>query len=517
MKSAKVSLPFVTTRHYFGFSCGGRRLLPLKSHVVHGLILAVVLPVTGCAVGPDFHQPSSPTVSGYTKEPLPEKTAAANKNSADVQYFKSGLDVSGQWWTLFHSQFLNALIEQALKNNPDLKAAQAALRVAQENLYAQQGAYYPSVGADFSSIRQKTPVASLATNAASGASVYSLHTPQVTVSYVPDIFGLNRRTVESLQAQSEYQHFQIEATYLTLTSNVVAAAIQEASLREQIAATEKVINIESEQLKLIQRQFDLGGVVEANVIAQETTLSQAQGNLPVLQKQLAQQRDLLTALIGRFPSEEPAGKFQLSELELPQELPVSLPAQLVEQRPDVRSAAAQLHAASAQIGVAVANRLPNLTLSADYGSTATVIDQLFSSGTGFWVVGGNLIQPIFQGGTLLHRQRAAEAAYADAAAQYRSVVITAFRNVADVLHAIQSDADALKAATKGASTAARGFDIAQRQMQLGGISYLTMLNAEQAYQQALITLAEAHANRFADTAALFQALGGGWWNRPENK
>jgi len=466
-------------------------------------------------VGPDFHQPPAPNVSSYIKEPLPEKTITAEKSGADVQYFKSGLDISGQWWMLFHSQSLNALIEEALKNNPDLTAAQAALRVAQENVYAQQGAYYPGIATNFSSIRQKTPVASVTTNATSGASIYNLFTPQVSVSYVPDVFGLNRRTVESLQAQEESQRFQLEATYLTLTSNVVAAAVQEASLREQIVATQKIIKIESEQLDLMRQQYDLGAIAEADVVTQEATLAQAQAGFPVLQKQLAQQRDLLTALVGHFPIEEPPEKFQLSELELPQELPLSLPAQLVEQRPDVRSAEAQLHAASAQVGVAIANRLPNLTLTADYGSTATAIDQLFSSGTGFWVVAGNLTQPIFQGGALLHRQRAAEAAYDQAAAQYRSVVITAFKDVADTLHAIQSDADVLKAAANGASTAARGLDIAQQQMQLGGISYLKMLNADQAYQQALINLAQARANRYADTAALFQALGGGWWNRSD--
>ncbi len=482
------------------------------------MLVAITLTelVAGCVVGPDFQRPPASNLGGYTKEPHPAQTSAADvKEGGNAQFLKYGLDIPGKWWMLFHSQSLNTLIEQALKNNPDLKAAQAALRVARENVYAQQGAYYPGIAANVTSIRQKTPIASITTNAASGAAVYSLITPEVTVSYVPDVFGLNRRTVESLQAQEEYQRFQIEATYLTLTSNLVATAVQEASLRKQIVATQEIIKIESEQLGLMRRQYKLGGIVEANVLLQEAALAQAQAGLPVLQKQLSQQRDLLTALIGHFPTDEPVEIFELSGLELPKELPLSLPSQLVEQRPDVRAAEAQLHAASADIGVAIANRLPNITLSADYGSTATAIGDLFTSGTGFWVAAGSLTQPIFQGGTLLHRQRAAEAAYDQAAAQYQSTVITAFQHVADALHAVQFDADALKAAAVSERAAARSLDIAQKQLEVGGISYLSMLNAEQTYQQALINLAQAQANRFTDTAALFLALGGGWWNRSD--
>jgi len=499
------------------FVCQNWRSLFLRLGIKF-MLAAITLTgfVAGCAVGPDFQRPLAPILRGYTKEPLPAHPSTADVEAGGpAQYLKSGMDVPGQWWALFHSQSLNALIEQALKDNPDLKAAQAALRIARENDYAQQGAYYPSIAANLSLSRQKTPIASITTNAASGASVYSLITPEVNVSYVPDVFGLNRRTVESLQAQEEYQRFQIEATYLTLMSNLVATAIQEASMREQIVATQRIINIESEQLDLMRRQYGLGAIAEANVVAQEATLAQAQAGLPLLQKQLAQQRDMLAALVGHFPSEEPAEKFELSGLELPKELPLSLPSQLVEQRPDVRAAEAQLHAASAEIGVAIANRLPNITLSADYGGTATAISDLFASGTGFWVAAGSLTQPIFQGGTLLHRQRAAEAAYNQAAEQYRSVVITAFQNVADVLHAIQSDDETMKATAKSASTANRSLEIAQQQMKLGGISYLAMLNAEQIYQQALINLAQARANRYADTVALFQALGGGWWNRSD--
>jgi NodT family efflux transporter outer membrane factor (OMF) lipoprotein len=431
-----------------------------------------------------------------------------------MQRFLQDMDIPGQWWTLFHSKPLNDLIEQALKANPDLEAAQAALRVAWENVYAQQGAFFPSIEANFNPTRQQIS-GELSSPLANGSNIFSLHTAQISVAYVPDVFGGNRRQVESLKAQADSQRFQLEATYLTLTSNVVAAAIQEAALRGQIAATKQIIDIQSQLLKLLQIQYEAGQIASGDVAAQEAALAQVQAALPPLEKQLAQQRDLLARLVGRFPSETLTGEFELSSLQLPQELPVSLPSKLVVQRPDVRSAEEQLHSASAEIGVSIADRLPNITLSADAGTSATAINQLFTSGTGFWALAGNLTQPIFQGGTLLHRQRAAEAAYNQAAAQYRSAVLTAFQNVADTLHAIQSDADALKAAVSSERAADKSLSIARQQLELGDISYLALLNAEQTYQQAMINVVQALANRYADTAALFQALGGGWWNRSD--
>ena len=395
-----------------------------------------------------------------------------------------------------------------------MEVAQAALRVAWENVYAQQGAFFPSIDANFNPTRQKT-AGVLTSPLANNNYIYTLHTAQVSVAYAPDVFGGTRRQVESLKAQADSQRFQLEATYLTLTSNVVAAAVQEAALRGQIDATRKMIEFQIKSLELLKRKYELGQVATADVVAQEAALAQTQAILPPLEKQLAQQQDLLTRLAGRFPSETLAGEFELTSLQLPQELPLSLPSKLVEQRPDVRSAEEQLHSASADIGVSIANRLPNITLSGNLGSSATAINQLFTSGTGFWGLAGNLTQPIFQGGTLMHRQRAAEAAYDQAAAQYRSTVLTAFQNVADTLHAIQSDANALKAAVAAERAAAKSLSIVRSQLELGDISYLELLNAEQTYQQAMIILVQALANRYADTVALFQALGGGWWNRTD--
>jgi NodT family efflux transporter outer membrane factor (OMF) lipoprotein len=276
-----------------------------------------------------------------------------------------------------------------------------------------------------------------------------------------------------------------------------------------------MVKIEQEQLELFKRQLQLGAVAEANVIAQVATLAQTKAMLPPLQKQLAQQRDLLAALAGRFPSDGPAEKFDLTTLQLPQELPLTLPSKLVEQRPDVRAAEEQLHSASAQIGVAKANMLPQFTLSAAGGSMATQISQLFKSGNGFWSLAGGITQPLFEGGALIHKKRAAEAAYDEAAAQYRAIVIAAFQNVADTLQALQFDADALQAAAEAERSAAASLAIARRQVELGDIAYVSLLAAEQTYQQAALNLVQARANRFADTAALFQALGGGWWNRSD--
>jgi NodT family efflux transporter outer membrane factor (OMF) lipoprotein len=485
-----------------------------KSPIASALALIAILLLAGCAVGPDFATPPAPDVPGYTPEALGSRIAGAKTAGGEGQHFVRDLDLPGQWWTLFHSRDLNSLVETALAANPDLQAAQAALRVAKENLYAQQGALLPSVDANFSAIRQKAPIA-LPSDAGSDSPTFNLFTGQLNVSYSPDVFGGTRRSIEALAAQADSQRFQLEATYLTLTSNLAGAAVQEASLRGQVAATQRIIKIESDVLDLLRRQRELGQVAEADVATQQAALAQAQQALPPLQKQLAQQRDLLAALSGGFPSDRLTQRFELASLRLPRDLPVSLPSKLVAQRPDIRAAEASLQAASAQIGVAIANRLPNVTLSATTGSTALGVDQLFTPGNGFWSATGAVTQPIFHGGTLFHRELAAKATFDQASAQYRSVVVTAFQNVADALRAIQSDAVALQRAVAFESAAARSLEIARRRLELGDINYLSLLTAQQTYQQALVTLAQAKASLYADTVALFQALGGGWWNRSD--
>jgi NodT family efflux transporter outer membrane factor (OMF) lipoprotein len=487
-------------------------------HIGAGLVRAAALigaaVLSACSVGPDFERPATQGSSAYQAQPLPEKTASSNDAGGEAQQFSVGKDISAEWWMLFHSKPLDTLIVEALKANPDLQSARAALRVGMENASAQVGAYFPTVAANFTASRNGNSVP-LSPSLSSGVLLYNLYQAQLTANWTLDIWGGNRRAVEALQAQADAQRFQLESTYVALTTNVIAAAVQEASLRAQIAATNDIVKAESDSLVILQRQNALGQVAGADVAAQQAALAQAQQTLPPLQKQLAQQRDLLTALAGRLPSEQVEQTFELAALELPQDIPLSVPSKLVEQRPDVRIAEENLHAASAQVGVAIANMLPNISIAAGGGSVATGFSQLFTPGGGFWSVAGGVTQPIFEGDTLLHKTRAARAAFDQASAQYRSAVVTAFQNVADTLYALQYDAETFKAASASEHAAADSLAITRRQLELGSVSYLALLNAQQTYEQAVVNRIAAQASRLADTAVLFQALGGGWWNRSD--
>jgi NodT family efflux transporter outer membrane factor (OMF) lipoprotein len=482
-----------------------------RAHLRALYVLAIAL-LGGCTVGPDFKPPPAPEVTSYTAAPLPRETASADVQGGAAQRFVQDLDLPTQWWTLFRSEALTRLVNEAVKANATLRSAQAALRQANELALAQRGLFYPTVQAGFGATRQRDATGTLSPNLQSGQQSYSLFTPQVTVSYVPDVFGANRRQVESLEAQAEALRFQLHAAYVTLTSNVVTTAIQEAALRGEIKATEDIVAIQREQLKLNQKQFDFGAIPRSDVVAQEALLAQTLATLPNQQKQLAQLRHQLTALLGRVASDEPPETFDFAGLELPVELPTGIPARLVQQRPDVRAAEAQLHAASAEIGVTVAAMLPATTITAGVGGVSTDLLQVFKTGNTFWSVGVNILQTLFSAGTLAARKRAAEAAFDQAAAQYRVTVVTAYQNVADVLKALQFDAEALRAQSVAERAAAQNLEFARRSVALGATTRLPLLAAQQTYQQSLLNLAQARANRYSDTAALFQALGGGWWN-----
>ena len=476
------------------------------------VLMSVLLLSAGCVVGPNFKKPAAPDIPSYTPSPTAATASTPDVQGGGAQSFVEGRDIPGDWWTLFHCKQLNDLIARALQLNPDLKSAQAALLVARENTLAQHGYYYPNVSAGFSAARGKSsPDVSPVTF--SSVLNYSLYTPQVVVSYVPDVFGLNRRTIESLKAQEQQARFALAATHITLSSNIVEAAIQEASLRGQIDATNQLISINARMLGTLRSQLNRGYASELDVAAQQAQLAQLAATLPPLLKQLAQQRDLLAALAGGFPNRELEEKFELSSFQLPRTLPLSLPSKLVEQRPDVRQAEENLHAASALIGVAHANRLPSFALTADAGTMGVVLGHLFTAG--FWDLAGGLTQPVYDGKTLLHRERAAKAAYTQAAEQYKSAVLTAFQNVADTLHAIKQDADDLKSTAAATNAAAVTLELTKKQFDAGYANDLSLLSAEQSYQQALLSQVQAQSNRYADSAALFQALGGGWWNRPD--
>ena len=473
---------------------------------------AAALLLASCAVGPDFPHPKAPETSRYTQEPLAPQTSSSDTPTGRSQRFVQGRDIPQEWWALFKSPALNALIERSLHNNPSLQSAIATLRAANQAVYAQEGHFFPLVQANFNPTRQLTPgVFTPLIN--SGANPFSLYTAQLQVAYTLDVWGLNRRTVESLEAQAADQRFQVEAAYLTLTSNVVVAAVTEASLRGQIEATNELISINSKMLDIMQRQLKEGYANRNDVAVQEAALAQVKATLPPLRKALAQQRDLLTALAGTYPSDGPSETFRIANLSLPIDLPVSLPSQLIEQRPDVRAAEETLHSASAQIGIATANLLPNFTISANAGYINTALAGLIAPQNLFYTLAGNATQTIFDGGTLLHQLQQAKDTYNAAAWSYRGTVIGAVQNVTDALRALQNDADALKAARDFERAAKISFDLARQQMQSGNANVLLLLNAQTAYQQAVIQVVQARAARLSDTAALFQALGGGWWNR----
>jgi NodT family efflux transporter outer membrane factor (OMF) lipoprotein len=480
--------------------------------------LTAALLASSCAVGPDFQPPGPPDVNRYTAEPLASHTSSADVAKGEAQRFDQGKDVSGQWWRMFKSRPLNDLVDEALRHNPSLDAAKSALRVAQELTYAQYGAYFPLIQANYLASRQQVPTTQLSTPLAtpptSANTVFNLQTAQVLVTYTFDVWGVNRRTIESLQAQTDFQRFQTEAAYLTLTSNVVVAAITEASLREQIDATNKIIDANVKMLDILYKQFNAGYAARTDVAAQEAALAQARATLPPLRKALQQNRDLIAALAGRFPSQDPPEKFQLTALHLPTDLPLSLPSRLLQQRPDVRSAEETMHSASAEVGVAIGNMLPQFTLNATGGYTQTLFaSSLFAQNNQFFNLTGGVLQPVFDGFTLLHKERSAEAALEQSIDQYRLTVIGAVQNVADSLRAIQNDADALKAAHDFERASKISLDLAQQQLQTGQINILLLLTAETTYQQSVIGRVQAQASRLSDAVALYQALGGGWWNR----
>ena len=488
-----------------------RRHPHLHSALVATLFVSTA--IAGCAVGPDFRRPADPAVASYTAEALPAGTASAPGIGGAAQRFVPGGEIPVRWWELYRSRPLDRWIRESLANSPTLGAAEAALRRAQELRRARFGDLLPSVDGSAAVSRQKPSGASFGqTNLR--INPFTLYDASVKVSYTLDLFGKTRRELEALQSQVDYQGFQIEGARLTLASNIVTAAFQEASLRGQLLATREILATQEEMLSLIEKRFELGGIARTDVLAQRAVLAQSRAALPPLEKQLAQTRHLLAALAGRFPDNTAdLPEFRMEDFQLPEELPVSLPSSLARQRPDIRSAEELLHAASAAVGVATANLYPQVTLSAQYGTTATQAGDLFRSGSAVWGLGAGLLQPIFHGGALEANRRAEVAGFDLAAAQYRETVLQAFRDVADVLRALEYDAAALKAQSDAEIAALATLDIARKQVRYGATSYLSLLNAQRQYHLARILLVQAQAARYADTAALFQALGGGWWNR----
>jgi len=470
------------------------------------LLPLLIAAASGCAVGPDFKTPAAPETDRYTAQPLPEQTAATPVAGGEAQTFKPGQAVPEQWWTLFGSDKLNKLVEQAFAGSPNVEAASASLRRAQENLKAQRGALFPSVDANASAQRQRASGAVLG-QPANFATLYNLYNASVDVSYTLDLFGGVRRGIEAQAAAVDFQRFQLQATYLTLAANVVTSGVTEASLRAQVSATEDIVAAFERQLKITEQQFELGSVSSADVLSARSNLASIRATLPTLQRQLSAVQNQLAVYLGKLPSERESTNFELAELTLPKELPLSVPSELVRQRPDVRAAEASLHQAQAQVGVATANLFPQLSISGSFGSQAATSGDLFDDH--IWNIAAGLTQPLFHGGALSAQRRAAIAGYDQAAADYRNTVLTAFQNVADALRALETDAESLRAQYEAMTAAQTSLDLTEKQYALGSVSYLNLLTAQRQYQQARINYLQALASRYQDTAALFQALGGG--------
>jgi NodT family efflux transporter outer membrane factor (OMF) lipoprotein len=440
-----------------------------------------------------------PAVAQYTSTPVAEERLAPGK------------DIPAQWWTLFRSPALDGLVRRALDNSPTLARAQARLRQAQEDLSARDDAQLPKLDARLSSNRVDVEPQSLGVPALPVAMPLDLHLASISVSYTFDFAGGTRRELEGLRAEVDHQQYELEAARLMLAGNVVTTAIREASLREQIALSEEMVALQARQLAIAERMEALGGVARVDVVAQQRDLAQARAALPDLRRDLERMRHRLALYVGAPPEAAGLAEFRLAELELPAELPLSLPSQLARQRPDIRSAEALLARAGAQVGVATANLYPHLTLSAQLGALATRPGDLFAGGNGFYLLGASLVYPLFRGGELQARRRSAVAAYEQAGAAYQETVLQALQNVADVLRALEADAVRLKERADAEERALRLRDIAAERLAAGGVSQAAVLEATRQHHRAMLEKAQAAADRYADSAALLQALGGGWW------
>ncbi len=471
-------------------------------------VLWIGLALAGCASGPDFKPPAAPDAAGYTAVALPVQTAAAPTALGGTQRFVAGAPVAAEWWRQFGSAKLDALVEAALRASPTLDAAEATLRQARQNYEAKAGTtQYPQANANLGTQRQG--VNNAAAGLSGGERTYNLFNASVAVSYDLDLAGGNRRALEALAAQTEYQRHQLEAARLSLIGNLVTTAIAQAQLTGQIEASSTILAAQEEQLALTRKRLELGAASDLDVLALQTQVEQTRAGLPPLRLKQEQNRHLLATLAGQPPGTAVLPEFTLADFSLPGKLPVSLPSELTRQRPDIQAAEALLAAASAQRGVAVSRLYPRIALNANLGAQALTAASLFDGGSLVWGLAGQLAQPLFNRG-LRAEVGAAEAGFDAAAAHYRQTVLQALREVADVLRALDHDAQALASHAAADSAARESLRLTQQHYGLGAASYLELLIAQQQAQQTRINLVAAQASRLADTAALYQAMGGGW-------
>jgi len=469
------------------------------------------LGLAGCAVGPNYVRPDPPKTPRYTANPIPKTTVVAD---GKVQHFEDGKQVHGDWWRLFENPKVDAFVAQSLAGNPTLQAAQATLRQSQAILRAGYGVFVPQIGGNLGASRQTTNLRLIGSSAPN--SVYNLFTVSATVNYTLDIWGGQRRQIEGLRAQMEAQRYNVMGTYIMLAGNIVNTAIAQAAYRAQIRATEDLIVLEKEQVSITQAQAEAGTVPSSNVLSLQSELASTQATLPPLRQNIDQANHLLATLLGfapaDFSSTSNAQGLEIKDFKLPENLPVSLPSELVHQRPDILLAEEQLISANAQIGVATAAMFPSLTLNATAGGNSTSAGSIFQAGNLFWGLGANLVGPIVDGGTRWYQRKAAIEAHDSVLASYRQTVLNALAQVADTLRALEHDAETLSAQADAVHSAFDALHLTHINYQSGIATYLQLLIADEQYHQATLAYIQAQAQRLQDTVALYVALGGGWWN-----
>ena len=470
----------------------------MDKRLKNGIAAAVLAGLAaGCATGPDFKAPAAP-----------ESESWGEADAGAAQQPAAKLDAPADWWTLFGSAELDAAVAEALAKSPTLDQALARLRQAQEEYNAQAGAArYPVVDAGLGAKRQKVNPEAMGMADVPAPDPFSLYQATLSVSYAFDLFGKDRRTLEALQAQVDRREIELEGARRTLAANVVLAAIRLAETEERIAAAEAVVAARAEQVEISRQRRDAGGISARELEGTGLALEQARAALPALENQRARLRRQLAVYLGREPEAAPAEIVDLDQLQLPAEVPASVPSEVARRRPDVRAAEAVWHRACANVGAATADLYPRLTIVASLGSQETDLGDALSRAN-VWSIGGDLMQPVFRGGALRARKRAAEAAYDEAAAAYRETVLRGLQEVADALQTLETDARTLQARAAAAGHARAAREIAEDQVAAGGLSRAAALEERVREEQAESDRCAAQAARLADTAALFHALGG---------
>ena len=482
---------------------------------VRGVAAVLGMAVAGCTLGPDFEAPQPPSVTRYTS---PGETTAPGPDATKAvptQAIVLGERVAANWWALFRSSELNRLIKQAIAGSYTLESVRAKLEQAHEAVAVAASALYPQIGLSAGESEQKQSAATfgLSPNTVPLPPSFNLFQVGPTASYTPDLFGQTYRRIEQQVALAEYQSNQLDAAYLTLTGNTVSRALQVAAVHSQLKAVDDILAIDRQNVELVRKQRQTGTVPDSDVIVAESQLAADETLKPGLEQQLSVARHALAVLIGRAPGNWSPPDFDLAAFTLPHRLPVSIPSQLVHQRPDIQAAEAQLHAAGAQIGIATAQLYPSITLSAGISANSLNGGQLFSPGGLVWSVASGLTQPIFDGGMREAERRAALAAFKESAADYQQTVLQAFGQVADILQALKHDTDLLVAQKHALSMASEAVRLQQINYGSGGSGIIGLLDAQRQYQQAQLGYVRAEAQRYQDTVQLLVAMGGGWWDQ----